>query len=259
MKNKDKIIKLKKIRTLAVTFGASAIFGLTGCRKEEDKSFEEVLESIEDSTCLDEVLSKNDTELLDNITKLEDYIKLSNKLNKEKIEKMYITEEQLKGETLLGIEEIEKLLSEYNEDKTNEEKLFKLNIQQKLVNNFIVSKGYEYTSELGIWVLKSKIADSYKVNTDISTDIAESITILSKSDMRYDLSDPNNFEKYIKVGTGNVKINTDYSNLLSNIYTLQEYSGNTGYLYNGDRNDLLENSINNMERILIKEYKLKLK
>lgn len=259
MKNKEKIMNLKKIRTLAVTLGASAVFGLTGCGKEEDKSFETVLESVEDSTCLDEVLSKNNTELLENITKLENYIKLSNKLNKEKIEKMYITEEQLKNETLLSIEEIENLLLEYNTDKNNEEKLFRLNVQQKLVNKFIVSKGYGYASDLGIWVLKTKIADSYNLNTDISTNIAEIITIPSKTKMNYDESDPGNFNQYIPVGTGEVYLNNDYSNLLSNIYTLQEQLENTDSQYNNDRNDLIENSINNMERILKKEYKLKLK
>lgn len=259
MKNEGKIQNLKKIRTLAVTFGASAVFGLSGCGKEEDKSFETVLESVEDSTCLDEVLSENDAELLDNITKLENYISLSNKLNKEKIEKMYITSEQLEGETLLSAEEIESLLVEYKANKNNEEILYKINIQQKLMNNFIVSEGYKYTSDLGLWVLKSKIADSYKVNTDISTDIAESITIQSKSKMNYDESDPSNFKQYIEVGTGQVEINNDYKNLLSTIYSLQENLGNKDYSYNKSRNNLIENSINNMERIIQKEYKLKLK
>lgn len=255
MKNKDKIRKLKKVRVLAIALGTSAVFGLSGCGKEEDKSFEKVLESLEDNTCLDEVLSKNDAELLYNITKLEDYLELSNKLNKEKIDKVYIPEEQLKKETLLKVDEIETLLTKYKENKEDEKSLYQLNVQEKLINNFIASEGYKYTSKLGLWLLKSKIADSYKVNTDIATDIAESITIPSKSEMRYDQKYPSDFEQYLPVGTGEVKINNDYSNLLSAIYKLQENSN----FYNKTKNESLEYSIKDMKRIMPKKYKLKLK
>lgn len=97
------------------------------------------------------------------------------------------------------------------------------------------------------------------LDTDIGVIIAESITIPSKGDTNYDEKDPDLFDKYIQVGNGQVSINRDYSSLLSTIYQLQENLGNNGYSYNEERNDLLKDSINDMEKIVSKEYKLKLK
>lgn len=141
MKNIDKIKRLKKMRNIAIAFGTSAVFGLSGCGKKEDKPFEKTLEAIESSTCLDEVIYRNNNELLNNITKLEKCIKLSNKINKEKIETMYVSDETLKEKQLLESEEIEILLDEYKKDKSNEELLYEVNIQQRLLDNYIVSNG----------------------------------------------------------------------------------------------------------------------
>lgn len=244
----------KKVRKWIIggTLGLGlGVVALTKCSAQEDLPFETVLESAQDNTILDEYLKLKSPDLLDSVSLLEKYIDLSEKLNKKKIEKMYITKEQLAEATLLEPNEVEDLLNSYSKDKKNEELLFKINVQIKLVNKFIIEEGYGISSELSLLTLKAKVAESYRLPTDLTIQIMDLIKVPSQEDY-------NNF-KSITINDEEIVLWWDYMKLIKDIYELQHNIGKTDDQYNKDRNEMILNSINSAEKKLTKSYNPKFK
>lgn len=258
MEKKDKIKNLKAFKNILTMSSLSIVLALTGCSKE-DKSFKDTLDENKNNTYLDEFIKENKSNIIEEVTILEEYIKLSNKFNESKIEKMYITSEQLKESTLLKPTEIKELIFQYTEDSKDEETLYQLNVQRKLVDNFIVTEGYRISADLNILILKIKLAESYGLPFEITSQIVDNIKIPSSTEMNYDNSNVELHKDTIKIGKYNILIDNEQQQLLKKIYELQQNMGNNNYEYNQDRNNMITSAINSGEKMIPKNYLLKIR
>lgn len=242
MNNKKRIDRLKR---LSVLIGLSTALSLVECcNKNNNKTFDYVMESVSDETCFDEVAGD---ELIDSVNELESYIDLSNELSK-----LYLDDVNydLSNYKLRKPEEISTLIDNYDRNNTID-----LCIQNKLVNNYIRNYGYNIMDEAILNGIKSRIADL----GDIDSLYVDNIDVMDRKTFNAIMS--SGYAKPLLIGNLDISRNKDFINLLISLYDMQEnvsYSKeyDKNIYYNKGRNKLIKNAIDNLKKIYSNEYKL---
>jgi len=250
---------IKKFKKLFTMYVLAIVLSTTGCGKSENKGFAETLEENQDNTCLDEVIKSKQSNLLEQVNKLKEYIDLSNELNNYNIPKMYISEDVLNESKLFSVDEINQLYDDFKQDEMTEnydELLNELNIQVILVNNFIKDEGYKISSGLTLLTLKTKIAESYGLpSINYTVGLVDKFQLPSYKDFNAGENSCDTF----KIGSKEIKILYDYKKMLNDIHELQNCIGRASGGYNKERNEMISNAINSAEKMLPKSYTLKFK
>lgn len=259
-KNNVKRIKLRiLIIALTSTMALGAILASIAYlfNKKEKNDIKSIITQEADNTYFDDFMVE---ELEKDLICLEEYIKLSNELNKILGKEYTIEEKYLEDGVLKSPEEISKIISKYDETKKDIDVLKELKIQTGLVNKYLKTDGYDILANALLYAFKIEFIDAYGLDKEISKKILEEIVVPSYEQMNFgDLEDR---KDSIIIGKNPVYYNYRLENVLSKIYTLQDNAGkqNTnGYNYNKDRNKLLEDSFDMLKDLIEEQSKIKIK
>jgi hypothetical protein len=259
-----KFVNNLKINWKSFIFGTSMalVMSTTGCNtfKSNSTSITDAISENVDKTCFDEYLenNKDSAKFVDEVTILEQYISLSNTINKLEFERSKV--ENLDEQELMSVKDLKKLIKNYKEgtrlpDIQREELAINLNIQEKLVNQ-VIYKDYELIENISLLLVKAKIADAL----DFSYDKIDKIVLPDRSDyLSYDgafmfMLDDNLYKV-------DFKRKSDLDNLIVNVYDMQE-NGTYGYKkgateeeqceYNESRNEIIQEVFDDIRYILEK-------
>ena len=242
----DRKMRIDRLKRLSVLIGLSTALSLTGCcNKNNNKTFDNVMESVSDETCFDEVVGD---ELLDSVSELEGYINISNELSKIYLEDI---NSDLSNYELKKPEEIGVLIDNYDRNNT-----FDLCVQNKLVNNFIKNKGYNIMAEATLDGIKSRIADLDNIDIQYVRDIE----VMDRKTFNAIIS--SGYSKPLLIGDLDISDDTAFINLLTSIYDMQEFESsnkeyNNDVYYNKDRNKLILHAINSLKKVYSNKYEVK--
>lgn len=256
---KIQIDKIKLRLLLIILSGTVALGGLAyfiiGLLNKKQKTYDikDVITSEEENTYFDDFMLED---LEKELIELQKYIELSNELEKLIGKKYIIEDESLKNEQLKSPEEIKVLFDSYKENKKDVEVLMELKIQDSLTNLYLKTDGYNILSETLLHALKIEMVDAYGFDKETSKKILDNISIPSYNEMNW--GNPEKRKNSIKIGDNYIILNNNLDNLLSQIYKLQDESGKeniSGYNYNKDRNELLEESFDMLKDVIERESK----
>ena len=250
------MMKNLKFNTKKIAAILSMSLGLTlmtGCSNHQKVS--KIVSEMQDTTCLDEVMTN---EGLEKIDELLEYIDLSNTMNKLKLKDVDINLEEF---NLLSPYDIRKLLSAYK-NKDNSDYLSKedrsllkkeLIIEKYLVNDYIY-QSYDLVADFLLAVLKSEILDA----EGLDENSIESIKILGEKESLIN-NTPTTIGDYILL-TDDIKTSDkNLWNSLKSLYSMQNKgeSNNKNYeptAYNKGRNKMIKEAINRGIKTAKKEY-----
>lgn len=94
-----------------------------------------LIEKIKSKSCIDEKLAKTDSELLEWIATIQEYIELAEEL--DEIEKIHISLEEIQNKKMPTLEEALERIKQYSENKDEELLKYQLNIDAILINNYL--------------------------------------------------------------------------------------------------------------------------
>lgn len=241
----------KKIKAIMLL---STSLVLCGCSKtdEDKKKIIEVLEEAKDTTYFDEIM---ESERLDNLYLLEEYLEISKNLHDTKFQRIedvdrneqeLLTPDEIRGK--LYLYQARKNLS----NKEQEDLDRTLTIQEKQVNSKIYYS-YNFMANATLIALKTEI-----------------LTVKGLDETAYDTINIQEYSKsgldipgtcYVYIDEYKANINSSLGNLLKSVYLMQQ-EGETGYtyktinvdIYNSDRNKFIQDAIDNIKNVLREDY-----
>lgn len=127
-------------RTGTILKGVVVVFGLFFIAYQLVKAGQQtkvtkLIEKIKSKSCIDEKLAKTDSELLEWIATIQEYIELAEELNE--IEKIHISLEEIQNKKVPTLEEALERIKQYRKNKDEESLKYQLNIDGMLINNYL--------------------------------------------------------------------------------------------------------------------------
>lgn len=247
--------KLKRIRLRTIAILLAGILGISGLatvfisifNKKEKKDINNIITSQYDNTYFDDFIEEK---LENDLIELEKYVKLSNELNEILGEEYTIDNEILENKVLETPEEIKNSIKEYNDTK-NIDKLKELKIKSSLLNEYLKNEGYTILADAMLYAFKIELVDAYGLDKETSKLILNQITVPGYNEMNF--GDPEDRNKTITIGKSHIKFGFNLEGVLDRIYNLQDNAGKenkSGYNYNEERNELLENSFEMLKDLI---------
>ncbi len=279
-RNKQAIREIKKVflnkkflKTLAATSltiigvgGVSAIFSKLEEQKENDhaisKSMVEILEDVEEETCIDEVFEEKNIDAF-YVDQLQEYIKVSEQLNALNFAGYDYS--KLSGSKLKSPKELRIMIAAYKDsgnilsDDDKVDLQAELKVQECLVNGYITNS-YRYMENVTLNTFKAKVADSYNLDESYIKDI----TVSGYKDASFATMQKHEDGKdeTVYLNTSDVSL----KKLVNSVYSMQ----NKGLMvrdsdynvkdsnpneYNRFRNKYITDAVNNVKIVMNKSYK----
>lgn len=246
-KRKETILRLKLLAT------ALACVPMVSACNRPSTSFGGTMYGVYENTCFDEMVGD---EFVKEISRLEEYINISDKLNKLDLVDNTNTNNYLN--CYLGNSAyLNALIDDYenkNYDTYSKDELNALlYVQNKLVNEYIYHNGYDIMASATLNCLKARIADA----SGLSVSEAKKITVMDKK--TYDQVASEIFPS-IFIGEYDISKCDDLLDLLNSVYEMQSNDSKVSHdefvSYNKDRNKIILKAINNLKNSLVSEYKI---
>ncbi len=247
-KNRAKRIWLRTLLIILIGSFSIACIAYLVSRKSKKESIQTYLQKELDDTYFDDFIEE---ELEEKLINLEKYVKLSNELNKIVGKKYSIEEKYLEDEKLKEPDEINQIIENFNKSNKDVSFLKELKIQSCLINKYLKTDGYEIMADALLYGLKIEFVDAYGLDENISKQIYETITIPSYNQMKFDSIDDR--VRSVNIQNNKVYFNNKLENILSLVYTLQNNDSKentTGYNYNKDRNEMLEEGLYDLKSLI---------
>ena len=249
----NKINNVNKFKKLSLILVLCSIMGINGCGSRKNERFDTVIDNVSSDTYFDDVI---DEDVIKQVSDLEEYIKISNNLNKMNLLDNTSMEDYFDS-YLMSPWEINYLIDEYENCRSiNRENISKkLYIQNKYVNDYLHDYGYDIMSYVTLIGFKVRIADAGKMDMDK----INSLRVPSQD--VYDAYRNNSLFGRFWINDYDISSCSDLTNLLESIYDMQNNASNASkdngsVEYNRDRNKLLMNAINNLKKIYSNEYEV---
>ena len=234
----------------------------TGCSKDEicEKPITEVIETVKDNTCFDEVVVQQGFDL-SSVNRLEEYTKLAKELHKIDFRRIEIDEETYNNTNKFSTDEIRNLIDSYNEENkgffnTKNDEISILEQNLSLAEDYVnlqVYNGYGTMWHAIMLGTKSKILDA----NGLSAKSFDKITINPSNDGN--INDPEQADGLFTIVTcGDIREKVTYNGAKElyfntlNLYTTQDNLAKgctfeNKIKYNKERIDFIDDSIEDLK------------
>ena len=229
--------------------GVASLVGLVGCSSNHHskKSFTDVVAQHSDINSFDDITPE---ELIEEVGDLEEYLKLSEQLHSLNLDSSFVVFND--AIQLLSVEELNWMCEQSNDFEKE------LAVQEKLVNRKIY-ESYSLMEKVTSYCIKSKIIDSFQLD---SSDI-DSIYIPEEN---FNFEEPTttlSFSDDVERNTLVFEMDSDFTKGINDVYNMQHkgesndyirYDSEKTYQYNKERNQLIEQALDDTKVLLSNEY-----
>ena len=224
---------------------------------DKDMDIKEALRNDFDHSVVDELIYENHiSSYINDLYQLDDYLKLSKKLNKLSVLKnIEVTDFDIEDTELLEPEEIYALIDLLHDKSQAEETAQLLKIEEALVNEYIYNFAFNEAPKISEIITKAQILD----NADLDEYEIKRLTITSYESvcLNHDLVKKIGYVTGVETYSADKNSDLGKFRILTLKLTKSDKDNYNPYEYNKDINDTMDDYLKLLNRVLLNDYQLK--